>query len=446
MKPIPFNALAKFLGLKHTSQALVLGAAIDSRKIKPGDLFFALPGNRVDGHVFLKEAVSKGAAGAVVSQTYSGDTFGLPLLIVPDVLLALQDLARKSLARRRSKVIAITGSLGKTTTKDFAATLLRTRYKVFANPLSYNSQSTVPLSILMADETEDYLILEMGMSHQGNINSLISIAPPDIALLTTLAVQHACNFPDGLAGIKREKASIFTHPKTELGILHHDIQDYDEVYATGACPKKSFSIGSSHADYFLEMIPDGVRIHTKGEHPFEMKLSLPIHVHYQNFLAAVALARSLEVPWPLIREAAPSIKLPAMRFEKVEKEGILFINDAYNANPDAVKAALENLPKPQAGGKTIAVLGEMDALGMYTEGGHALVGETALHHADYLLCLGARCETMYAIWKKAGKPVELFYTRQDLEQALKSLAKAGDVVLLKGARSQALDQILNIYN
>jgi UDP-N-acetylmuramoyl-tripeptide--D-alanyl-D-alanine ligase len=445
MKPIPFNALAKLLELHHPNQTLVKGVSIDSRKVQHGDLFFALAGNRVDGHTFICDAVAKGAMGAIVREDYRGESFGVPLLHVPDVLAALQDLARKSLMRRRSRVIAITGSLGKTTTKEFASALLRTHYRIFAAPLSYNSQATVPLSILMADGTEDYLILEMGMTHEGNIKNLISIAPPAISVITTVAVQHACNFSDGLAGISREKALIFTHPKTELGILHHDIPHYAEVFSTGKCPKKTFSIGNKEADYFLETLPQGVRIHSKGEQFYDLELDLPIKVHYQNFLAAVALARNLNIPWPLIREAAPFLKLPAMRFEKVEKQGIIFINDAYNANPDSMKAALENLPRPQSGGRVIAVLGEMDALGMYAAKGHEMVAEIALQYADYLLCIGPRCEPMRRIWEKEKKPIELFEDRASCEEFLKKLVKPKDVVLLKGARIHALEQILNSF-
>ena len=446
MKPIPFNALAKRFGLHHSGQTLVTGVAIDSRKLKPGDLFFALPGSRVDGHEFLEKAAAQGAAGAVVRNDYRGDTFGLPLLHVPDVLAALQNLARKSLEKRNSKVIGITGSLGKTTVKEFTATLMRSSYRIFANPLSYNSQATLPLSVLMADETEEYLILEMGMSHKGELANLVSIAPPDIAVVTTVAIQHAVNFSDGLAGISREKASIFAHPKTRLGILHRDIHHFDDVYRTGSCRKKTFSMSTVEADYYQELISSGVRIHAKGEHAFEIPLALPMKEHYQNFLAAVAIARAADVPWPLIREAAAFLQLPPLRFEKVMKRGILFINDAYNANPDSMKAALESLPKPHPGGKIIAVLSEMDALGMYTEAGHALVAETALHYADMLFCLGSRCETMGKIWKREKKPFELFETRQELELALLEHVKSGDVVLLKGARVHALDQILNKFD
>lgn len=445
MRPIPFSALAQLLKLYHPDQSLIHGVAIDSRKIQRGDLFVALPGNRVDGQAFLQEAASKGAVGAIVQEDYQGEAFHLPLLRVPHVLTAFQEWARKSLAQRTSKVVAITGSLGKTTTKEFTSTLLRTHYHVFSSPLSYNSQATLPLSILMAEGDEDFLILEMGMTHPGNIKNLVSIAPPAVALMTTVAIQHADNFSDGLLGISREKGSIFSHSKTELGIFHHDVPFYEEMSATGTCPKKTFSLNSREADYFLEVLPIGVRVHVKGESHYDFALQLPMKVHMQNFLAALTLAHAFEVPWTSIQEAVSDIKLPPMRFERIEKQGILFINDAYNANPDAMKAALESLPKPESGGKVIAVIGEMDALGTYSEKGHAEVAEKALLHVDHLLCLGARCESMSQIWRGAQKPVELFQTRSALEEALKIVVKPGDVVLLKGARAHALDQILNQF-
>ena len=264
MRPLRFSALAQLLELYHSDHTLIHGVAIDSRKIQKGDLFVALTGNRVDGHAFLQEAASKGAVGALVQRNYHGETFDLPLLRVPHVLSALQEWARKSLAQRTTKVVAITGSLGKTTTKEFTSTLLRTRYQIFSSPLSYNSQATLPLNILMAEGNEDFLILEMGMTHPGNIKNLISIAPPSVALMTTVAVQHADNFSDGLLGISREKASIFTHPKTELGIFHYDVPFYEEICTSGICPKKTFSLSSKEADYFLESVPAGVRVRVKG--------------------------------------------------------------------------------------------------------------------------------------------------------------------------------------
>lgn len=436
MKPIPFNAFAKLLGGNDSSQSLIHGAAIDSRLVKEGDLFFALPGAKADGHFFIQEAVKRGAAGFVVKNDYQGETFGLPSLRVPDVLAALQEFARKTLQKRSCQVVGITGSLGKTTTKEFAKTLISGHLRVFANPLSYNSQSTLPLSILMANGEEDVLILEMGMSEPGNIQNLLSIAPPDIAVLTTVALQHVTHFSDGLAGIAREKASIFAHPKTRLGILHRDMPYFEEASYSGSCLKKSFSIANQAADYFLEIFPRHVLIHVQGEPCCAVSVQFPLKPYYQNFLAAVAIARALDVPWEMIKKKAAFLKQPKMRFEFIEKNGILFVNDAYNANPDSMQAALTSLPQAASGRKKIAVLGDMDALGTFSEERHAQVIKTALQHVDVLLCLGSR-------W---GHEVEQFNNCSELEERLQQIVQPGDVVLLKGARAHALEKVLRKFD
>lgn len=443
MKPIRLKELLHFVNRSCSDAIVITGYAIDSRKVKEGDLFFALKGKKVDGHHFLHEVALKGGVAAFVSEDYRGDAYGLTLIRVPDVQDALQLLAQKVLAHRNPKVVGITGSLGKTTTKEFAATFLKSRYKVFANPFSYNSQLTLPLNILSSDEKDEVLVLEMGMSEPGNISKLISIAPPDVAVVTTVAVQHANLFTDGLNGIAREKAAIFSHPKTTCGILHRDIHHFQEVFETGCPCKKTFSLNSKESDYFLTIAGDSVRIVCEKGPLSDIKVAFSLRAYYQNYLAAIAIARAFDISWEAISELSSQLKLPPMRFEKVEKQGVTFINDAYNANPDSMKAALEGIPEPKAGGKKIAILSEMDALGMYSEGGHALVAETALQYADVLLCIGERCETMRKIWKREKRPVELLETKEALQKKLQEIVKEGDVVLIKGARAYALEYILN---
>lgn len=438
MKPTRLRDLAQLIGYKKEGTTIVTSVAIDSRKIEKGALFFALPGARVDGHHFLQMAKEAGAVAAVVQQDYRGESYGLDLITVPDVLAALQEMGRKTLQARNAKVVAITGSLGKTTTKEFTASLLSTTYRVAKTPLSYNTQSTLPLSILMSEGDEEIYVLEMGMTHAGDLKKLIAIAPPDIAVITTVALQHAVNFSEGLRGISQEKGSIFSHPKTTLGVLHRDIEHYDEIESIGAFPKISFSLSDKRAAYILR---EPAVIYSKQE-KISIPLTLPLRPHYQNFLAACVVARELGVSWEKIQEIAPTLKLPPQRFEFVEKEGIVFINDAYNANPDAIKAALEHLPEPKKGGRKIAVLTEMNALGAHAEEGHSFVATVALKHVDLLLCLGGNCEVMRTIWKKNNKSVLLCENKEHLFQALKQSAKPGDVVLLKGARAYALEDLL----
>lgn len=445
MRPTPLHFLSRLLGCTLSCHENIHGVSIDSRLIKRGDLFFALPGKRVDGHHFLKEAAAKGAVGAVVSQEYKGESFGLTLLGVENVLASLQELARRILENRRSQVIGITGSVGKTTTKVFLAQLLAPHFKISASPMSYNSQATFPLSIIEADESVDYLILEMGMSEPGQIKRLISIAPPTFALLTNVSIQHADDFPDGLDGIAREKGSLFSHPKTQLGFLPLEVYGFEPISRIGTCPKKVFSCLSNKADFSLSKQNGKLYVSEEGGEPMPLHAQFSLKAYYQNLLGALAVARSLGVPWDSLLKTCAEITPPSMRFEPVEKEGILFINDAFNANPDSMKAALESLPKPQLGGRRIAVLGEMNALGIYTESGHLAVAECALEHVDLLICVGNYAQMMHEVWKARGRDSLFFETRSQAGEALLTLAKKGDVVLLKGARAHSLDLLLNLY-
>ncbi|NGX46323.1 MAG: UDP-N-acetylmuramoyl-tripeptide--D-alanyl-D-alanine ligase [Chlamydiae bacterium] len=444
MQSLYFSLLAKLLDTESKCQTLVRGFAIDSRLVEEDSLFFALPGESVDGHDFLKEVAAKGALGAVVQRSYDGEDFGLELIRVDDVREALQKLARKVLEKRKSQVVAITGSMGKTTTKGFITTLLEGSCHFYASPKSYNSQVTLPLSILNAEGDAEVLILEMGMSEPGQIEKLVSIAPPDIAVLTTVALQHMDLFPEGLLAICEEKSAIFSHPRTKVGIVSRDIPHFAHAETAGNCPKTTFSKNPRGADYSYQLGKDKITV-TEGKTAIDIPLALPMAHHYHNFVAAVIVARKLGLPWEVICQRAPLVQLPPMRFEKVEREGIVFINDAYNANPEAMRAALHSLPEPKKGGKRIGVIGGMNALGRFSEEGHKMVGQESLHALDVLLCLGEQCLVMKEIWDRAKRPAFHFATREELEQHLKGCAAPGDVVLLKGARAHALDEILNQY-
>ena len=242
MKQWSFAQLSQLMKVSITSSmnCPVTGFAVDSRLVKQGNLFFALKGAHVDGHQFLSAAAVNGAVAAVVNESYNGPDFGLLLIKVPDPLIALQELAKSVLQQRKSKIVAVTGSLGKTTTKDFITTLLKSKYSVSCSPGNSNSQIGLPLTILNhTDGAEDVLVLEMGMTHSGQIKQLLQIAPPDIAVMTTVALVHAGNF-NSLEDIARAKAEVLTHPKTTLGVIPHDVLLYDEIRNTGTCQKISF--------------------------------------------------------------------------------------------------------------------------------------------------------------------------------------------------------------
>lgn len=434
MRSLTLSQVARILNCEGVfSSSLLQGYCIDSRALKTGELFFALKGEKVDGHDFLREVKQKGAFAAVISKEYRGDDYGLTLLCVEDPLHALQELAKNVLSHSSSRVVAITGSLGKTSTKEFTKTLLSTKYCVAASPGNSNSQVGVPLAILNhSTGKEDILVLEMGMTAPGHISRLIQIAPPEVAVITTVALVHACYF-ESLEEIAKAKGEIFSHLTTQLGIVHRDIAHFADICQIGSCRKISFST-TSPADYQLETIKISLD-----------SLPIPGKHNFHNLLAAIAVARYFNIEWEEIQQAIASLVLPDRRLQFVRHKDILFLNDSYNAAELSVKAALETLPPPQEKGRKIAVLGSMLELGKFSDGCHQRVGEFALGHVERMYCLGEECLPIYEIWKKAGRPVQLFKTRADLVGCLKNDLKALDVVLLKGSRAKELWKILEEF-
>lgn len=420
---------------------------MDSRNVCPGDLFFALPGDKTDGHAFIGQAAKKGAVGAVVRKDCVGLDQGLPLIRCDDVLKALQDLAKTYLKQNAPKVVAVTGSLGKTTTKDFIAHLLKIKYRVSVSPGNSNSQIGLPLAILNHTTAEDeILILEMGMTHPGQILKLVDIAPPTVAVVTNVALVHACNF-SSLAEIERTKAEIFSHPKTKMGFYHSDSNMEGSLLSKGKCPKLSFSTTEDAADWFLRWNAESIEVTerlskndrvTTPLHP----IKVPGEHNKQNFLAALAVARYLGLDWKEINQGINTLSLPERRLEHVEKCGALFINDAYNASEMSVKAALNSMPIPKAGAKRIAVLGEMLELGKFSAQCHRAVGEHSLKCVDLMLCFGEECRHISECWQAAERPVVWAKERAEIVAALKSKLCPGDVVLLKGSRSKGVWKVL----
>lgn len=414
--------------------------SVDTRTLKPGDIYCALPGAKVDGHRFVAEAFAKGAKGAIVlesySKAYSNSALG-PLYPVKNVLESLQTLAKDFLAKNRPRlVIGITGSLGKTTTKDFIASLLEGSFSVCKTPGNSNSQCGLPLTLLNHFKGEQILVLEMGMTHPGNIQKLIEIAPPDIVLLNKVSLVHAANF-SSLEEIGRAKSEIFLHPKTKLGIYASEVEDIFNVKEIGSCEKRSFSLNDPSAFYQLQqgVFKAGNSEIYLGDFALEGR-----HNHH-NLLASLSIAHLAGVSREKLVRQIRFLKLPKQRFEHIHKKGIHFINDAYNAAPDSVKEGLRSLPQVQ--GKKIGVLGSMLELGKFSEECHKQVGEEAYLHLDHLICLGEECQPMKEIFERAGKPVELFKELKPLIEYLRLVAVPNDLVYIKGSNSKMMWKILD---
>ncbi len=421
--------------------AQVFGYQIDSRGVRFGDLFFALKGEKTDGQAYLREAAKRGAVGAVVRKGCPAEE-GLALLEVDDPLEALHKLARSGLERYPSQILGITGSVGKTTVKEFAATLLEKKFPIYKSPGSFNSQCTFPLNLLNRTGEEKLLVLEMGMSLPKEIERLVSIAAPDIAIITKIALSHVANFSDGLEGIANAKAEIFSQGKTRLAILDLEYLQYKAADSIRA-EKITFSTLDRNADYYLSFIDGQYRIDERGvrAHQFD----LPFHESHflHDFTAALAAARQLGMTWDEIEQQIPKLAPPRMRFEQFEWNGMRFINDTYNANPASMRAALENLPQPKEGGKKIAVFGSMQKeLGSFSKEAHEEIGRLAQKHVDILLSIGKDAEILFEAFGEAMKPCEHFLTKESLVERLREVMRPGDVILFKGARAMELEKVV----
>ncbi len=445
MKERPLAWFAQTLEIPGTYNKIVKGAEIDSRKVQPGQLFFALRGKKFDGHAFLRDVADRGAVAAVVAKDYNGENFGLQLFKVECPTIALQTLAKREREERKIRVIAVTGSVGKTTTKEFLADLLQVKFRTAKTPGNSNSQVSIPLSILNSHGDEELFVMEMGMSEPNEIEKLVEIAPPYLGLITRVGLAHVGAFTDGIEGVARAKAQIFAHPQTRYGVYNAACADFSAVTQTGTCEKLSFAyekLCERPADYLLSW--SGSAFVAEEKTMRSPSFTLPFHATHlcEDFMAAAAAARILGVSWDEIISQAAKLTVYKARFEQIEKDGILFINDAYNANPTSMRAAFANLPKPEKGGRRIGVIGTMVELGSNSELYHREIGQEALAHFDHLLCIGKECLPMIEIFAKQGRSAEHFADLASLQERLTSLAQPKDVVLIKGSNSVKLWQIL----
>ena len=422
------------------------GVAVDSRLVQPGGLFFALRGARADGHRFLHEVAQKGAFGAVIRRDFTGEVpESLPVVRVDDPLMALQSLAKARVSEVGARVAAITGSVGKTTTKEFARTLFSAACSITATRGNNNSQIGMALSLLNDIRgDEQWLIVEMGMTEAGEIRKLTEIVLPEISMVASVAPVHA-EFFDNVEQIAKAKAEIFEHPGTVWGLYNADTLHPEILRSTGPCQKRAFSLrGDPEAYWTLQVYEETISVR-EGREWFEFpRPSFPAPHVYDNLLAALALARTALIPWEAIRQALPALQLPKRRLEMVQKNGVLFINDAYNACEVSTLSALDVLAR-HAPARRVAVLGQMNELGPISEECHRRVGEKSLEAADVLFCLGLECKPIVDLWRSAGRSCEWASSLHELTEALRVQLKEGDVVLLKGSRLNELWKCVDVY-
>ena len=405
--------------------------SIDSRTVAPGDLFFAIKGERLDGHAFVNAVLAQGAVAAVVSEPIA-DAKG-PLLLVKDTLAALQALAHWARRDWNKPIVAVTGSAGKTSTKDIIAALLAVRYKVGKTIGNFNNHVGLPISILRLPQDSEVAVLEMGMNHAGEIRDLVRIAEPNHGVVTNVGYAHVENFAsiDGVAAAKREL--IEGLPPEGVAVLNADdlrVAAFAESH-TGRSVTYGFSANADIRAENDSFTVQGVQFHT----------SLSGHHSISNILAGIAVAGIFGIEPKELVDAVAALAPGKMRGEKKVWRGATVLNDSYNSNPEAARNMLDVL-RSEPASRRIAVLGEMRELGQMSEQLHRQLGEYAAQVGiDVVVGIHGAAKYIVESAQKAGSAM-FFDTPELAGDFLKDFAKPGDAILFKGSRGTQVETAL----
>lgn len=433
--------------IKGDPELTVSGVSTDSRNIKPGELFLALKGERFDGHQFLSEAVKAGAAALLVMDdtNLAGET---PVIRTDDTLKAFGAIAGFHRQRYQAPVIGITGSNGKTTTKDLVAAVLSQKYNVVKTEANYNNEIGLPLTLLKIDETTEVVVAEMGMRGLGQIRNLAAIAQPMIGVVTNIGQAHL-ELLGSEANIAKAKAELIESlPPNGMAVLNGDDPWIRKMSIPHQVRPVWFGLNDSGLDYrgvILENNGEGILFQVDGAgEKLEIFLPLPGRLNVYNALAAVAVGRILGVSFREIKEGLAAPEMTGRRLKILDRNQIRIIDDTYNASPASVKAALDVLGGFSGPGKKIAVLGDMLELGKASIDSHFEIGEYAARlGVDYLLAYGdlARKYVQGFTGITPGK-AEYFSNKPELIRVLKEVARPGDSVLIKGSRGMKMEEVV----
>ncbi|WP_233840979.1 UDP-N-acetylmuramoyl-tripeptide--D-alanyl-D-alanine ligase [Dyella sp. 2HG41-7] len=422
------------------ADASVTGIEIDSRKIKPGDLFVAFKGERVDGHDYLADAKARGAVGALVEHRVESD---LPQIEVKSAELALGDLASAVRAQRNARVIGITGSNGKTTVKTLTASILSRHGRTHVNTGSYNNEIGLPLTLLWMPEDTEYAVLEMGAGKPGDIDYLAAIARPDIGLVNLIAPAHLERM--GTIEIVAETKGAVYRALPADGVAVINADDAFASFFTGlAGGRRVLRFGLDHkADVgadILEQRVDGSHFVLSTPHgDAEVQLPLAGRHNIANALAASAIALALDVPLDTIVEGLEQATAVEGRLKRIAMpQGWTLIDDSYNANPSSMHAAIDTLAL--ADGERWLVLGDMAELGADARALHAGVGRHA--HKRGIEKLFAVGPLNAAAVEAFGAGAQHFADKAALIDALRTQLHAGVTCLVKGSHSSGMEKVV----
>ena len=429
----------------NPSPTPVAGWSVDTRTQNPGDVYFALRGPNFDGHDFVPAAIERNAAAVVVERRMGTDRE----LVVSDTLTALQDLGRSARTQWGGQVVGVTGSAGKTTTKDAIAHLLSAELPVGRTMGNLNNHVGVPLSILRLPDDSRAAALEMGMNHAGEIRDLARIAKPNVGVVTNVGYAHVEFFQDGIEGVTRAKRELIEElPPDGVAVLNGDdprVARFREFH-----PGRTITFGFSEevdvcgADLQVCAGPRGPATHFRT---LGVSFETPLQGRHAilNLLAAIAVAQVFNIPPNRLRDSVRTFTVGKMRGERLEHNGILIWNDCYNSNPEAAQAMIDVLRSTPARHR-IAVLGEMLELGHAGEELHRNLGRYAVDHGvDVLIGVRGQARPMVDAASSIGGEAKFFDDPADAGEFARTVAQSGDAVLFKGSRGVRVERALERF-
>ena len=418
------------------------GANFDTRRLKPGELFAALSGAR-DGHDFVRNALEKGAAAVLASKPLAPD---VPAIYVRDTVSALQQIASAYRRTLPLKSIGITGSVGKTTTKEMIAAVLETAYRTEKTAENFNNGIGLPVTVLGLENDCEAAVLEMGMNHFGELSVLTRIAQPDFAVITNIGTMHIENL-GSREGILRAKLEILEGLRPGgRAIFNGD----DDLLLSAARQYGAVCFGRSEDCDIraLDIRADGGKTfftaQAEGE-AFPVELPVAGIHNVSNALAAIAVGLQMDVPVSGIQTGLAGFHNTGMRQRICDLDGVTVIEDCYNAGPESMRAAFQVLEDTKAAGRRIAVLGGMLELGDHAPQAHYEVGKAAAQAADLLFAYGSNSEQYVKGAREKGIIAEEYPTHEALAEALKRTVRAGDVLLVKGSRGMRMERVLELF-
>ena len=454
---LTMGEVAAILGASSgVPERVAAGYSIDSRTLAPHQLFFAIRGPRFDGHYFVAQALERGAVGAVVEPSFreTCDAKLAPaLILVPDPTRALQQLARAVRRKWGHRLIAVTGSAGKTTTKELLAAILARRLVVLKSPGNLNNSYGLPLALVALEPSHEVAVVELAMSAPGEIALLALIAEPQVGVVTNVAPVHLQFFDsvDAIARAKRELLENLCPPATAvLNYDDHRVRQFAKGFS-GRIVTYGFEEGAQFRLVEFNATPEGgsqFRVRAPGVDR-EFHLPLPGRHNVQNALAAVATASLFEIPPEAIAQALAERPSLHQRGEILTLPGeITVLNDCYNANPLAMERMLETLAARPGASRRIVVAGEMLELGRLAPEWHRNVGrKCAESGVDWLLAVQGDARFFLEGAVEAGLPADrgkFFLTPEEAAEYCLGLLRPGDVVLVKGSRTVHLEKVIEL--